>query len=465
MDQYEYAGFWWIPENPDEKISGTIKFNSRDGAELKLIGALRKIKSSNDPYEEEIILGILTNGKKITLYKCYRIRSTLSIPGIITSVYEASVVLMGHHFEKEADIVFDSITINYSYLEEWVGLTGFHSSISKNSEGYPQRHEIAYNYPEEIEICINNLKFTITYHFRSTSNRINEYKMSQTTLIKIEPTSQLHIHEYIGKICYHIQNFLSLGVGRPVYPILIKGKNKNCYRKISDKIMLTDISIFYPIKDIPSSFKQLNQNEMFFSYADIRKEFTKVLSIWFNKADVLGPVYDLYFGTLYNSSMYLQHEFLSLAQALESFHSRIYKGQYLLSDDYSKLYNTLVNAIPENIDENYRGILKEKLKYLNEFSLRKRLKDLMVKCGDVLDLLIKNKDIFIEDIVNTRNYLTHYSENLETKAKADLELFDLVEQMKYLMKVCFLVELEIPLDKIKALLMKDQHYLFLSRQS
>ena len=50
-DEFEYAGHWWLPENPERKVSGTLIF-SKDGITLELIGTING-KSNWDEINEE----------------------------------------------------------------------------------------------------------------------------------------------------------------------------------------------------------------------------------------------------------------------------------------------------------------------------------------------------------------------------------------------------------------------------
>lgn len=34
MDKFEYKGIWWLPDKPEKKISGTLRFTHNEGAIL-----------------------------------------------------------------------------------------------------------------------------------------------------------------------------------------------------------------------------------------------------------------------------------------------------------------------------------------------------------------------------------------------------------------------------------------------
>jgi hypothetical protein len=125
----------------------------------------------------------------------------------------------------------------------------------------------------------------------------------------------------------------------------------------------------------------------------------------------------------------------------------------------------LVEAIPGEIENNFKDSLKGKMKYLHEYSLRKRLKKITDDLDDVIGILIKNKAIFIDEVENTRNFLTHYDKSLEGKHKAGNELYMLTEKMKFLLEMCFLVEMGMSMDKIKALAKRNQRYQYLAKNA
>jgi len=74
--------------------------------------------------------------------------------------------------------------------------------------------------------------------------------------------------------------------------------------------------------------------------------------------DLLKPVYNLYFGTLYNPRLYLKHQFLSLIQAPEAFHQPSYEVKYLPDKNYKKIYDPLIATIPDKVKSDLKDRLK-----------------------------------------------------------------------------------------------------------
>jgi hypothetical protein len=454
IEELEYEGIWWIPGKPKEKVSGTLRFTPDEGAILDLIGSFKDIKNMNKMLEPEIILGVSSNGKNITLYKCFETKSSFSSPGFQTSSFYANFVFIGAHFQKSEDIKFKSISVHYLHLDEWVNISGF--DIKWEEKGVI----IKYKMPEPFHADISDgLKILINIRptWPSLSFVQKEATIKQKTEIKIETSEDKSFEDY-RKIIYHIQNFLSLGIMESVHPLAIAGLTEVNKEMIEDKAYYPPVEVFYRLSDIPKGHKSLLPVDMLFTFKDISNRFESFLRNWFEKKDLLEPVYNLYFGTLYNPRMYLEHRFLSFIQAIESFHQRTYGGGYLSDEDYKVVYNALVTAIPEGVRSDLKDRLKEYLKYGNEFSLRKRLKEVFDKYQEILDRFIENKNDFVEKVVNTRNYLTHHDKELKERAANGEDLYRLTQKLKMCLEICLLIELGFSSEEIKAFFSRNRRY-------
>lgn len=71
MKAFEYSGIWWLPTNPQNTVSGMVKFSNEHGIELNLIGTLLEdLDSLNTLNAHPVILGLSGEGREITLNDC-----------------------------------------------------------------------------------------------------------------------------------------------------------------------------------------------------------------------------------------------------------------------------------------------------------------------------------------------------------------------------------------------------------
>ena len=451
IEEFEYKGEWWLPDNPDRRISGTLKFTPNGGAVLDLIGSFKDFGDITKTEEPDIILGISAN-REITLYKCFQTKSTLSSSGFYTSVLCVNVVFIGAYFQKSEDIKFKNLSIHYAYLDEWVNISGFNIPFSVKKEIL-----IKYKLPKPIQVTVSDgLKISVYIRaiFPGISIVQKEACIKQKAYIEIEPSKEKSFKEYL-KIIYCIQNFLSLAVIEPVYPLIIEGKteiNKVVIEK--GKIHYPPVSIFYQLPTIPDVSKKLMPNDMLFTFGDISKQFKFFLTNWVKNTERLESVYDLYFGTLYNPQMYLQYQFLSLIQAVESYHRRTMQNYELSENKHKEKITEILDTVPRR----YKKWLEWKLKYSNEPILKQRLEDILQIYSEVLTGFINDKESFVNKTTITRNYLTHYDSNLKEKSARGEELYYLTQKLKGLIGVCLLKETGFDFSNIKNLISRSRKY-------
>ena len=354
IKKFEYEGIWWLPTEPEKQISGTLKFDPTQGAVLDLIGAFKEVKDFNNLSEPKIILGISSNGKKITLYRCLETKSSLSAPGLHISSFYIDKIFVGVHFQKVEDIRFKNLSIHYSHLDEWANISGFNIQFKEGIR-------IDYKQPKSIQATINDdlkifIDISVTYPLMSVVQK--EATIEQETYVRVEPSEEKILEEYL-RIMYHIQNFLSIGITEPVHPLIIKGETEANKTQIEKNEYYPPVDIFYAVPYTLDISKTIPPFDMLFTFRDINDQFEQFLKKWLEKVDLLEPVYNLYFGTLYNPHMYVEQHFLSLTEALEIFHRRtsLDGGKYLSDDDYKNIYQVLLIKLSEWLN-NYHGLHK-----------------------------------------------------------------------------------------------------------
>jgi len=65
----------------------------------------------------------------------------------------------------------------------------------------------------------------------------------------------------------------------------------------------------------------------------------------------------------------------------------------------------------------YKASIKARMKCFNEYSLKKRLIELFNKNKELFILYKNDSNCIINNVVDTRNYLTHYDKRLEKKQR------------------------------------------------
>lgn len=448
MKDLKLQGVWWVPESPEQTVAGTLVFDGTNHPALELVGTLFQqtgIVQTTAP-GTDIVLGLVDGGKMVTLYRCLQVnRSYNTATGLIISRVSASYVFVGAHFELPTDLLFKRFAISYDKLSDWAWLSGFELTLVADPDtGGFKRLELAYEFPDPHEVLVGDVAVRIAPTFNQAGGPIDEYRLTQILYFEARPPEARSFDYYLD-FFYHIRNFITLGVGKTVYPEHILATVSVNVAEGSSLENSHTVDIYHLLDSSRVSGKDVHPALMLFSLPKLGEFYPAALNSWFEKASTLKPVYDLYFSTLYNPKMYLEGRFLSLSQALETYHRRVSGGKYLEQQVFETVHSALVEVLDGfEFERDVRNTFVGKLQYINELSLRRRIKELVLSFGDSIGRYIPSASSFAGRVVDTRNYLTHYNQSLEAGAAQGKDLYDLSEQLELLLELCFLRELGLP---------------------
>jgi hypothetical protein len=118
-------------------------------------------------------------------------------------------------------------------------------------------------------------------------------------------------------------------------------------------------------------------------------------------------------------------------------------------DAYVLMYQAIANGLPQALGGAHRQALKRRIEFGNEVSFRKRLSDLIGSLPhDLRRLVVGNGPRVPEVWVNTRNYYTHWTNDLKAKAAEGVDLYCLNTRLTLLARVLFLCFVNVKAESI-----------------
>lgn len=459
---FEIDGYWWLPETPGTKISGILHFSPGDTPSLKLKGTFNSINSklitTNDFLDPLIIHGVSLEDKPITLYKCFQVSGPMFLSKYdspSSSEFIANIAFIGNHFFKEADIKFNNLLVRFFNLDNW-----YNKSLLElnNSETGEMVIDIKSPSPTVINIDDFHIEFIIN---GARSYEFNKFSITATVWISITNGEDQSFNNYMKHVRL-IQNFLTFAISKPTFVTELHGEIQDNLSTEYEK-GTESVEIFYSPIGWQSNAKEVIHPFMLLPFNKIEDKLPAVLYTWQKIYGTIKPVLDLYFAGLYKT-IYPEDEFINLTQAIETYHRIIYGGKYQEDDVFlNNLYKILVDSIPKEISSDFKESLKKgKLRYANEYSLRKRMFLLTEHIAESLpiDFLSckQKRSYFSEIIADTRNYQIHHTNELKDKAKTSgKELLELNQKLRLLIKICLLEELDFAFDDINSALKRDRY--------
>ncbi|MEQ8188280.1 MAG: HEPN domain-containing protein [Candidatus Eremiobacterota bacterium] len=462
MQEFEWNGIWWIPGHKDKHIAGALKFNPVEGAILELTGSFYNSPGRKDFHDEDIIVGEIF-GKIVTLYKCHECIFNINSPAFTSSTYSVAYIITNVHFDKKEDILFKSITVRTSYLEEWINLIGFRSAvIDREIKGQRFRAlDVTYIHPPS-EPVYKTEKFNITIKFNLSApcQMTKKITLEQSNSLKLD-FHELFTVEKIKEFISYIQNFLSLATGAIIYPVSIRGSK-------DETNGFDNVEIIYPVplKKFDTS-KQFLYNNMLFSFHDVSDNFGNYLCNWTDKmSDNIKPSYELYFAVR-QVPMYQNFQFLSLMQAIEAYHRKTKDYEVIPRQKLKKIIKFfLKNMADEEIQEKFdinpeelKQKFRDNLNLSYQPTLKDRLEGIWHDYKFALELVFSEEGYknFIKKVKNTRDYYTHY---LETK-KEIIEEKDLtlcIYLLLFILEICFLYETGMAEERIRKIIGRNENF-------
>lgn len=445
LSEFIIEGQWWFAHNPDNKFSGKLKFEPSDGLVLDLKGRIRDFPYFMHIRELlylDIILGISSHGRFITLYKCREKRTNVN-PELISfqeSEFFINYAFIGIHFKEPNGIKFNKIILYLSHFKEWLNISGIDFDCLNK-----KKIIIKYEEPESIKLKINN-KWELFFENTILCPHFREVRLVEMPLIRLESSEEI-LFDVVLKMIRYLRNFFSFGVHKPVFPINIIGYVKSDNPSLEDNEENNIVEMVYTYPFINKKVKNISPLEMLFSYEDkdVKANIELIMINWFNLVELIEPSLNLYFSCLYNPYNDLETEFIYIIQAIESFHRRIY-GNNESRNGYD------IEEIVSYVPEKYREWLKDKLAYANEPNLGKRLRRIVKDNLLVFEQFMVNneeRERFIFKVVKTRNYLTHFDKSLSAVAAQGEELMELSKKLKVIFETCLLKEIGFKLEEIK----------------
>lgn len=210
-----------------------------------------------------------------------------------------------------------------------------------------------------------------------------------------------------------------------------------------------EVPIYIYYRSIPFSKKPPNTKwvEMLFNYKAISSDAQDVFNKWISAYDNIAPALNLYFSTTSDAQKYLDGKFLALAQGLETYHRSISNEKSMDPEEYEILVAKVIDNCPKEKLEWLNG----RLMHGNEINLRKRLRRIIEPFKTYIGNN-RERERLIKSIVDTRNYLTHYNENLMDSASRGSDLGVLCERMEAIFQLHFLKVIGLKDEQISSII-------------
>jgi len=405
-EEIEFKGYWFLPDNPHNRIAGILHYIPNKKIKLQLIGSFDTptefLNSENERKENHplIIHGESSNSRKITLIDCTPGENSLNFScSFPMQSFIPEYVIDGILINSINDNFFNKITLSVPHLTSWMNHYALKYSVSFK-EDKPYSFNMGYSL-DDAHIISVELNDNITLEMEYVCSPGDKYEEE----VLIVQSHQLHIILKNPVALYELLNltgrfkdFLSLATLEPIdYSALNLFTPTNYQELESGRKVYIPINLLFVQKNV--LYKKMKFSDFLFDYEKISSNFSYILKTWYHFDQNMAPIMQHLIDSISPKKYFTKADFLIVIQALEGFHTRF--------------------------------------RSKGKVNLQSRLKQLHQEFAFVTS--IKKLNIDYKIVVDSRHYYSHFFHKSEKEHIADgIELYHLTASLKKILICCVL---------------------------
>lgn len=455
-------GLWWIKGRETEQVGGTLTYDPENGPVLKLLGTLRDIITSMDMAFgtaegadlHETVYGVTKNGSSITLLHAMNTNRQLNMPGIANETWKSNLLVIGYHLSDDrTEEIFSKSYLRFEAVEKWLGHKPFTATHHIDEKALTIRADK----PREKHFADHEeFRVTTVGSLYSNNKPDTRYTIDVFSQIGVKPRVLKSLNWHF-KTAAKIQELAALCTGHylPLTSLELRGPEVG---HGGGEMRPVEVHVYARMIH-PEEESRPQHEAPVLTGPELIAFNPGALQVWFDQYEVFSPAIALFFTVTGQRQMFTNVRFILAIQALEVFHRRTSTAGVMPEREFDAFHEKLVQAIPDPGHANMKQKLGSTCKYLNELSLGQRLRAIVDKLTDDFGLKPPafNK-AYLRKLVATRNYYTHFSEELEDIKLDGGGMHWASRRMVLLLTLLFLRRLGIEANKLLPLLERHREF-------
>lgn len=399
-ESHEFIGSWWLPNEPEIKIVGVLKYKAEVEIELNLEGSFNTseyeaIHGTASGYSISLINSFSLSDNKFSNFLDYN-------PSKIIS----NIALIGAFYSKAQYEKIDSVDIELGDIKKWTTHSGFTTRYEDS------KYFLEYKRPESI------------IFFDGTEVRIDLHSYAEglhTPLPERAFICEKSYFKITSKIDIDRFNYLIYTDGLRKFLTLASRTNID-YENIcfNDEEKLCSILFIYPKTSIQYPSKTLSTKYSFFTLLSL-SNVSYHFDCWIKSQERAPEAINLYFYDI-DGMPYLK--FLAIAQSLEE----IYRDAYA------------VTSYEKNLG--YKNIIKQ---FYERFPV-------------ITNKFNTDSEKFSKTVGEHRDFFSHWFDKKKDSIYSGIEFDILRRDINILFEMCLLEQCGFSIENVQAMVDKCLHY-------
>jgi hypothetical protein len=355
----------------------------------------------------------------------------------LTETISGTELFIGAHLPDGSKTPCRQVSMNFEHLADWaLPDGGFSQYGSLEATDGGQLEHFAFNLPDPVEFQAFGADIRINYGSDHQDGHHSFSIQRPVRLIATFPEPLPYARTY-DEIVKPLQYFLTFACAAPTQLLDLEFAVDGLERQVSETL-----SIPTWIETAHHGWREPNLMaqpfwEMLLPLRMMKDRVEDIFRHWSEIMERGASAIDLLASLTLGPPLYLETRYLFAIQSIEAYSRRRFENAMIDPDAHEKRKATVLAGLPD--DKAIRSWIKELLHWSNEPELRGRLETIIAySTPPARDLLREN---YVQLAVRTRNWFTHYSEELEPKAASGEDLYWLTEETIVLMECCLLHDL------------------------
>lgn len=445
MEAFESAGLWWLPEAPDTRIVGLVKYSDGEGFRLQIpFGFLGEMSHFvgrvNESEQAPIVHGLLRNGKTVTLVDAVMTNMNMSFPGAGSEEHKALRGFIGG-VACTANPRVDRVRLSYSHLRDWVVWHPSDSAHPVKNDQLGGSVDYHYETPDDIELAAGDgWRMLLTHTAKLAFPSVRGFHLEHDCALTLEMKEPLGFDEMSTRFLSPIWLFLSFCLDRTINETDVKVR-------LAGEEQWLDVGKAQAVS--PSSDEVIMEPFMLLPMPRLGDRASQVLTRWMDLEGDERRAISLLVGLTGERSVPSDLKFLAAAQALEAMSRADANEHELDGDEFRRRVGVILESVT---DKKVRAWADRKLKHANQRPSADLLRDLASAVGEYVDTLAPDRERFFEDIRNNRNFYTHRDDSRVERVLEGAELYVLTQGILCFLKAAVLRKLDFSPEDTKSLM-------------
>lgn len=420
-EPFELAGDWWLSDNPENQVSGILRYDGEGSISLSLIGGFEdRITSNPAPGVTaihsgsvlwEAIHGLVERQRKVTLLDCFSSKSrrieTISGSAIHQQAVAAMIAVIGAHIDGKDDSKFVKAEVSVENLGVWAASSALESFIGAEGGKLNGFRSISVKPVEKQTVKVNDVEYslvqahTLPHVDRLAGEAIGLMRDTSTFCVS---RAQPFTLEVALEDARSVQDLIALATNSEAGLIWLQleipgidSVSENGRQEQGNRA-----SVFYAPAAIGKRDKKaVDINNVFFTCRHL--PFSEILPRWCEVRNQLQTAINMILGLRYAPPRFIENALLVVVCAAEVLHRNLYSDKPPLDKvEFERMREAMLSQVPEEHYDRFKSAIR------NVPTLRDRLRDLASRLdAQVGEQIVPDIEYWSKRTSNARNELAH----------------------------------------------------------